>query len=296
MHRPLISVLVPTYNRPDYLLLTLKSILSQSYDFLEIIICDNSDNDDTQKVINDFHDKSRILYSKNDTNIGVVNNFNKCLTLANGDYIHFLSDDDLLLPNALLNKVELIKATKAEFIFSKFSEIDANGNILNTQPWGHDYQSLLFDDSQKVLNLSFVAYEINRKVVFSDLYSRWNFICLSTVMISRKVFENTGIWDINLPIICDWDYWLRVTKNYEAFYIDENLVGYRRHNLNITSTQTNYKSLKNQLLIIKKNLNPEIGTGTIIKDIKKQIEFLKPRIFYLQVFNRVKKSIQNLFV
>lgn len=100
MHHTEISILIPTYNRPGYLLECLESCLVQDLfatQNIEIIITDNSDNDDTAKALEPYLTKHHyIRYQKNSTNLGMTGNWNECLTLATGKYIIFLSDDDKL--------------------------------------------------------------------------------------------------------------------------------------------------------------------------------------------------------
>jgi glycosyltransferase involved in cell wall biosynthesis len=90
---PLISFCIATYKRPQLLGLTIKAILKQDYQNLEIIVSDNDSQGSARAVTENFKSK-KITYHKNKTNIGMMNNFNMAFRHSHGDYIVFMADDD----------------------------------------------------------------------------------------------------------------------------------------------------------------------------------------------------------
>lgn len=92
---PLVSILIPTRNRPNLIVKAVKSALSQTYQSIEVIVTDNSDNDESAKLIASIHDH-RIRYAKNEKNIGPIVNWRKALDLAKGEFCIVLPDDDYL--------------------------------------------------------------------------------------------------------------------------------------------------------------------------------------------------------
>jgi len=124
---PLVSICIPTYNRPKFLLDAINSCFLQTYTNFEIIITDNSENDKTQKKISKIKDK-RIRYYKNKKNIGSFNNLNKNLKLARGKYIKFLLDDDLLEKTCIKEMVDVMeKNNKIGIVCSPLKIIDEKG-------------------------------------------------------------------------------------------------------------------------------------------------------------------------
>ncbi|MCY6370539.1 glycosyltransferase family 2 protein [Clostridium ganghwense] len=108
---PLVSVLIPTYNRPHYLQVALDSALNQTYKNIEIIICDDSTNDDTTKMIEPYLKKYKnIKYYYNGGPLGLrgTRNSQKCLELSSGKYINYLHDDDVFHPDKIKIMVECI--------------------------------------------------------------------------------------------------------------------------------------------------------------------------------------------
>jgi GT2 family glycosyltransferase len=101
-----ISVLIPTYNRPEYLREALKSVLGQSLKSYEVIVADDNPNEEINKknfeVVNEFaKDYPFIKYHKNEKNLGPAGNYKNLFYLASGNLIHFLGDDDILAPYTL---------------------------------------------------------------------------------------------------------------------------------------------------------------------------------------------------
>ena len=97
---PLVSICIPTYNRPDYLERAIRSCLAQTYANFEIIITDNSTNTASAERVATIKDP-RIRYYKNEGNIGAVGSCNRARSLVTGKYVKFLMDDDLIRPTCL---------------------------------------------------------------------------------------------------------------------------------------------------------------------------------------------------
>ena len=102
MNDPLVSVIIPTYNRPDYLERAVSSVLKQTHENIEVIIIDDHSVNDLSHMISKFQDP-RIKSYKNKTNRGSVYSRNRGISLCRGDFINFLDDDDELF----FNKIEL---------------------------------------------------------------------------------------------------------------------------------------------------------------------------------------------
>lgn len=89
----LVSVIIPTYNRPDFLRVAIQSALQQSYRNIEIIVSDNCSPENPKPLIDSFCDP-RIRFWRNETNLGMFGNAMKAVGLARGKYLSFLHDDD----------------------------------------------------------------------------------------------------------------------------------------------------------------------------------------------------------
>ncbi|MHB0801634.1 glycosyltransferase [Bacillus thuringiensis] len=130
-HLPKVSILIPAYNRPHYLELALKSALNQTYENIEIIISDDSTNDEVKAMIQPYlKEYNYITYVKNENPL-VAENFNQCIELATGEYINFLLDDDLFHHEKIERMMKyFFELENISFVTSYRELIDENGEIL----------------------------------------------------------------------------------------------------------------------------------------------------------------------
>ena len=129
---PLVSIIIPCYNREKYIAQAIESALSQDYTNLEIVISDNCSTDNTLNIIKDYAYDSRIKINQNDSNIGMIPNFRKATEeLAQGKYFIYVCSDD-----HLINK---------SFISHAISLINSNDNI--SVVWGKNVG--IFEGSDK---------------------------------------------------------------------------------------------------------------------------------------------------
>lgn len=105
--KPKVTVAIPTYNRAHYLKEAIDSVLNQTFQDYELLILDNASTDNTSEVVSSYKDE-RIQYVRNENNIGPINNFNKAIDLANGDYLIIFHDDDIMLPQLLEKEAQVL--------------------------------------------------------------------------------------------------------------------------------------------------------------------------------------------
>ncbi len=117
---PLISVIVPTYNRAELLKQALCSVLNQVDADFEVIVSDNCSTDQTTEVMAEFMDDRRVLYSRNTTNLGMVGNWRHAIhSRARGEWFMLMSDDDYLIDRQYLSKVcAAIEEHQPRFVYS----------------------------------------------------------------------------------------------------------------------------------------------------------------------------------
>ena len=104
---PKLTVVIPTRERADTLIHTLRTVSEQKYANLEIIVSDNASSDNTKEVVESFKDK-RIRYTTTERRIGMSENWEHALALITGEYVMYLGDDDGLLPDACSEVANLI--------------------------------------------------------------------------------------------------------------------------------------------------------------------------------------------
>jgi glycosyltransferase involved in cell wall biosynthesis len=227
---PTVSVIIPTYNRAQWIGASIQSVLDQTYTDYEIIVVDDGSTDDTAEVIRAFTDRVRYFYQENG---GSAAARNRGLQEARGEYIAFLDSDDLFLPEKLHKQVEYLQHNPhIGMVYSAYTNIDHNHNelgIIPAQYTGHIYRQMLFHCN----------------------------IQTSSVMIRRQVIETVGLFDIALPMAQDVDYWIRVARHFEIGAITEPLAYVRLHPDN--KPRDPEKILNYFLYIAEKNLADDTG-------------------------------------
>lgn len=197
----LVSIIMPSYNTAKYISETIESVQSQTYHFWELIIVDDCSTDDTDEIVQKYLNDSRIKYYKNKKNFGAAISRNRALRKARGRWIAFLDSDDLWSPEKLEKQIKFMKDNNYHFSYTKYEEIDENGNKTGVNITGPN----------KISKLGMYAY-------------CWPG-CL-TVMYDSSVIGLIQIEDIKKNN--DYAMWLKISKKCNCFLLGECLGQYRR--------------------------------------------------------------------
>ena len=221
MNTPLVSILIPTYNRPEYLRRAVESCLAQTYPNFEIVITDNSTNDDSAKMLSKFTDP-RIRYYKNEGNIGAVNSSNRAVELSQGKYVKFLMDDDLLKPRCLELMVGALgKNPSAALAMAPMDLIDEDDRRI--YPVFYVFRKMEYRYRYRVGD----AF-IDRTTILRDYLTRDYPCCVPSGMMFRgDALRQAGPFDAKADFAGDLDMCMRIAPHFDAFYIDEVLSSWR---------------------------------------------------------------------
>ena len=218
----MVSVIIPTYNRACTLEKSVRSVLAQTYEDLELIIVDDGSVDNTKSVVKNIDDKRiRYYYQKNS---GACAARNKGIDLAKGEYIAFQDSDDVWLPEKLSRQIQTIGDTGADIVFCQIHRCnDADGNVILPE----------LDKS------GFLKY---RDLVVG--------ISTQTLFMKREVAEKVR-FDQKAPRFQDLEWILRAARIYTVFGLKEVLVDVYFSADSIT--MSSQKLLEGIKLIEKKN-------------------------------------------
>ncbi|MFC1941147.1 glycosyltransferase [Chloroflexota bacterium] len=203
-----VSAIILTYNRAHMLREAIESVLNQTYEDFELIVVDNYSSDNTEPLVKSYSDK-RIRYFKNQNNgfIGINRNFG--IEKSHGEYIAFLDDDDLWLPEKLTRQVQLLDSDKEiGLIYSDCCVIDSNGDLIAN------------------------SYFHGRKPVRGNTSGEFfqnNPVPMLTVVIRKEVLDKIGMFNPIYRMALDYDLWLRIAEYYPIDYIEQSLAKYRVH-------------------------------------------------------------------
>ena len=219
---PRVSVCIPVYNGADYLAESIGSVLAQTFEDLRVIVSDNCSTDATPDIVRGFTDP-RVSYHRNDTNIGLVGNFNRCLALADGELVVVWHHDDVMLPSNLERKVRVLDAHPAVgLVHSNLWRIDAKGRRLR-QHWHLESQR---------------DYVLPGLDVFRDYImglARGALIFIGSVVARRVCYERVGGFRAELPNCCDSEMYMRLALHFDVACLGEPLVSYRHHDESVSS-------------------------------------------------------------
>ena len=153
MSKSLVSVVIPTYKRSDYLIRAIESVRKQTYQNLEIVIVDDNPRDslfrkETERKIEKYKEDKRIKYIKNIENLGGALARNCGISESSGEYITFLDDDDMYLPNKIETQLEFMKIHDLEMSFSNVAIVNMKGELIDFRE--HRYVNS-DDDNDKLL-------------------------------------------------------------------------------------------------------------------------------------------------
>ncbi len=182
---PVVSVLIPTFNRPRYLSEALASVLRQTYTNLEVIVV-NDGGQDVSDIVNSFNDR-RVIFINRNQNCGKAFSLNEALKRAGGKYVAYLDDDDLYYPHHIETLVNALEnQTDCQVAYSDFYKVCCKVSQ---------------DGSRQVLSK---VLEISRDFDrFFMLY--FNHVLHVSLMHSRALLEKTGPYNEKLDILIDWD-------------------------------------------------------------------------------------------
>ena len=132
---PMISVMIPTYNMPKLFAITMASAAAQDYPNMEIIVCDNSTNDDTAHIMKAYQQDERVRYYRNRDAKSKEENFVPFEQLARGEYLQWLMHDDVLLPGKLTRMASVLQYhPEITLVTSQRGIIDGEGKRLKKHP------------------------------------------------------------------------------------------------------------------------------------------------------------------
>lgn len=210
---PLVSVITPVYNAQAFIGETIASVINQSYPHWEMVIIDDGSTDGTRDVIQTYLGDTRIkyIYQPNQERAVARNNG---IRMATGKYIAFLDADDMWLTDKLKIQIEYLEThPEIALCFTHYLLMDETG-------------------VSSGLPATYFNPQVNQ---FCHLLET-NFIPNSTVVVPRAIFEQVGWFDEALPAFGgeDWDMWLRITRFYPLYFINQPLMLYRMHKSNTT--------------------------------------------------------------
>lgn len=201
MKNPLVSIIITTYNRQEFLCRAINSIFSQTYNNIEIIVVDDCSSDSTEEIISNYSES--VLYIRNSENCGMSVSRNKGINYSSGEYVSFLDDDDELLPEKIEKQINyFLKDDKIDVVYC--------GSI------------------KKYKNIKINKFPKLKGIIFPKVLDSCP-NAIHTLLIKKKCLLTVGLFDENLRNYEDFDLWIRLSKKCIFDFVPECLVIYNMH-------------------------------------------------------------------
>jgi len=192
----LVSVIIPTYNRLEFLKLAINSVLEQSWQNFELIIVDDGSTDGTREYLSEYSSDDRLRHIFQE-NRGPSAARNAGIRAASADLLTFLDSDDRFAPDKLKEQLAAM-AAHGRYLISHTQEIwYRRGKILNQKN--------------------------KHRKDHGDIFARSLELCvvgMSTVMVRRQLFDKVGLFNEDLPCCEDYDLWLRASATHDFLLVD----------------------------------------------------------------------------
>lgn len=211
--KPLISVVIPVYNREKTILRALNSVFGQTYSNIEVIVVDDGSTDATAQVVSNCADERVRLISLSN-NQGANKARNTGILEAKGEYIAFQDSDDEWLADKLERQLAYMRKTAVEAVYCPY---------------------ILFDAGKThIVPENYANQDVCEKNI-AEILKKTNIVGTPTLMVKRELFYKIGMFDVDMKRLQDYEFVIRLVKNGTLGYLKEPLVKAYRMEQSITS-------------------------------------------------------------
>jgi glycosyltransferase involved in cell wall biosynthesis len=242
-----ISIVIPTYNHERYIRDSIDSALNQTHKDVEVIVVDDGGTDGTGEIVKSYGDKVTYIHQQNR---GVTHAMNTGAKRTKGEFILFLSSDDILMPDIIEKQLEVLRnRPDVDFVYTDYYFMNEDNKILET------IRCPFFEDYGKRIAWMF----------------RYCYFMHDTVLFRRRLLEKVGFWDEDMPYAGEYWMWFKCLKVSNVAHISTPLVKYRIHGTQLTTHTKQIKKFRKETIRRARKL---YGVGWSIRS-----RILSSRIF-----------------
>lgn len=267
--KPLISIIIPTYNRAHILSKTIKSVLEQSYKNFELLICDDGSTDETERLVKSIKD-TRIIYLKQE-NKGPGAARNLGLKNAKGEIIAFLDSDDEWLPKHLEYCIEFFELyPEADMVYTQNEIVFSEDSRRKPEHYSYKKKEIPYIEKKE-------GFRLYKNLVFNEYLQS----CISATpctVVKKEVFDKIGLFNEDLSSGQDYEMWLRISNKFRIGVIRQVTVKVLAQAGSISESIL-VKNLLNNKLKLYKSIKEKCELDNSQKEIidKKILEYHKNR-------------------
>lgn len=232
MSKNLLTVVIVTKDRTDYLKESVKSVLAQSFQGFDFVVLDCGTDESIKELVDSLNDNSRIQYRKTRTQ-NIIDGWNQAVALADTKYLSIFHDDDMMRPNFLEKSIKLLEANPSAGVsYTQANKVDEKGKFISV--WS---ENTLNDGLIRGLDYLLATIKFGCCITIAP-----------TVIAKTEVYKEIGGYSEDLCFnTFDLGYWLRVADKYDFIFNSEVLVDYRIHTGQMSQTYWWEKKAKGRL-------------------------------------------------
>jgi len=213
-NNPILTVAIPTRNRPEFLKQSLQSVLDQDFLDRRIIVMDNAPEIEVRELVDELG-KGQVEYVKFNENLGIIGGWNRAIEACNTKYMSIFHDDDVMLPGFLRKSVDALETNPSAMMsYTQANKVDPELKYLSI--W-----SELYPSEGLIKGTDYLMYSIE------------NGCCVTiapTVVLRRSVFDKVGMFTDELCYNSfDFNMWIKIANEFDLVFTKEILVNYRLH-------------------------------------------------------------------
>jgi len=230
---PLVSILIPLYNAEEYFSETIKSLLAQTYENIEIIIVDDGSTDSSLKIARDYEKLHKHIKVYAQENSGAQVARNKAFEMSKGEYIQYFDADDIMHPDKISSQMEVLR------------EYGFKDSIVATGSWGK-----FFDSTEETI---FINQTINKNyddkfLYFKEAWENEEYVIGQAWLLPRSINKKIGNWNTRLTKHQDGEFFTRVVYSSDKIvFVQESIVYYRKGIANSISSDKSVKGMMSHL-------------------------------------------------
>lgn len=223
-----VSIIIPTFRRPQYIIEAIDSVLAQSYENIEVIVVDDNGKGTEDQICNamllfSYIESGKIIYIVHDNNMNGSAARNTGIKNSSGDYICFLDDDDVFLKNKVEKQISYLETTNSLACVCAFERFYENG----------------FSEQHKINTLKINSLDI--------LQLQMDICSGSSLMVSREILDKLEGFDETFNRMQDIEFIYRLSKVTDIVVCDEILLKVRMHKSNESNSVQDGKKYQNTL-------------------------------------------------
>ncbi len=299
----LVSVIIPAYNHENYVQDTIKSIIEQTYQNIELLVIDDGSKDSTWQKIQEMKEvcENRFVRVHFETkeNEGSCKTLNKLLSLAQGEFVYIIASDDLAKPNAIEKEVEfLVNNEDYALVVGDNEIIDSEGKIAY---WDKNKNLVYSKEDADFVTVGALLAKYKGFDFSTEKFGLYETIYLGNYipngyLIRKSIFEKIGQFTPEAPLE---DFWLmlQISKYAKMKYLDEVLFSYRWHGANQMVNLERMYSITDRTMEYEQYILENLDDKNLIIDkeciLKNGILYKKqgiPFIFEVLTYRKYNKS------